>query len=191
MRFIGGHYDPEPGGLCWTGPDAWLLLGPRAFRDGAATIPLRTTPIKPRVLEVTGPIASWSVGPAGLTVRVDRHPTGPIEIHIRSEGVVPKDAGIGDDDRLLGICVDLGGKRGPLARLGRNAGLTKSGRDFLDDYDTLLAISEYTQEWTRRRWGSESVLAPPPVDTERFGSCLLYTSPSPRDRTRSRMPSSA
>ena len=26
---------------------------------------------------------------------------------------------------------------------------------------------------------------------ERFNSCLLYTSPSPRDRTRSRMPSSA
>ena len=25
----------------------------------------------------------------------------------------------------------------------------------------------------------------------RFGICLLYTSPSPRDRTRSRMPSSA
>ena len=27
--------------------------------------------------------------------------------------------------------------------------------------------------------------------TEHFGDCLLYTSPSPRDRTRSRMPSSA
>ena len=26
---------------------------------------------------------------------------------------------------------------------------------------------------------------------KRFNSCLLYTSPSPRDRTRSRMPSSA
>ena len=26
---------------------------------------------------------------------------------------------------------------------------------------------------------------------EVFGGCLLYTSPSPRDRTRSRMPSSA
>ena len=26
---------------------------------------------------------------------------------------------------------------------------------------------------------------------DRFGACLLYTSPSPRDRTRSRMPSSA
>ena len=29
------------------------------------------------------------------------------------------------------------------------------------------------------------------VDTLRYGDCLLYTSPSPRDRTRSRMPSSA
>ena len=27
--------------------------------------------------------------------------------------------------------------------------------------------------------------------TEQFDNCLLYTSPSPRDRTRSRMPSSA
>ena len=26
---------------------------------------------------------------------------------------------------------------------------------------------------------------------EKYGLCLLYTSPSPRDRTRSRMPSSA
>ena len=27
--------------------------------------------------------------------------------------------------------------------------------------------------------------------SEKFNDCLLYTSPSPRDRTRSRMPSSA
>ena len=30
-----------------------------------------------------------------------------------------------------------------------------------------------------------------PVQSDRFSFCLLYTSPSPRDRTRSRMPSSA
>ena len=29
------------------------------------------------------------------------------------------------------------------------------------------------------------------IDKETMNSCLLYTSPSPRDRTRSRMPSSA
>ena len=28
-------------------------------------------------------------------------------------------------------------------------------------------------------------------DVGQYGGCLLYTSPSPRDRTRSRMPSSA
>ena len=31
----------------------------------------------------------------------------------------------------------------------------------------------------------------PPVNLPAQGPCLLYTSPSPRDRTRSRMPSSA
>ena len=30
-----------------------------------------------------------------------------------------------------------------------------------------------------------------PIDGAHLGDCLLYTSPSPRDRTRSRMPSSA
>ena len=29
------------------------------------------------------------------------------------------------------------------------------------------------------------------LDMTEYGACLLYTSPSPRDRTRSRMPSSA
>ena len=33
--------------------------------------------------------------------------------------------------------------------------------------------------------------AMPRYDLERFGACLLYTSPSPRDATLSRMPSSA
>ena len=32
---------------------------------------------------------------------------------------------------------------------------------------------------------------PDPLSIPRLEGCLLYTSPSPRDRTRSRMPSSA
>ena len=39
--------------------------------------------------------------------------------------------------------------------------------------------------------GAVLPLAETTLQTERFGTCLLYTSPSPRDRTRSRMPSSA
>ena len=36
----------------------------------------------------------------------------------------------------------------------------------------------------------QALQVPVPVTTQ-IGVCLLYTSPSPRDRTRSRMPSSA
>ena len=44
--------------------------------------------------------------------------------------------------------------------------------------------------------GSKEAEIPSPEDVstekvEEFVACLLYTSPSPRDRTRSRMPSSA
>ena len=39
--------------------------------------------------------------------------------------------------------------------------------------------------------GSKGLQAPVVVVSGLFAACLLYTSPSPRDRTRSRMPSSA
>ena len=37
----------------------------------------------------------------------------------------------------------------------------------------------------------ETLVFPSPNDYKVYLTCLLYTSPSPRDRTRSRMPSSA
>ena len=45
-----------------------------------------------------------------------------------------------------------------------------------------IPTSSYTDDGTLCEEGNNCVLG---------GSCLLYTSPSPRDRTRSRMPSSA
>ena len=39
--------------------------------------------------------------------------------------------------------------------------------------------------------GAECILEGGPAEVEGYQGCLLYTSPSPRDRTRSRMPSSA
>ena len=49
----------------------------------------------------------------------------------------------------------------------------------------LEASLEFDDETIGRLMQREFVAAPP------FWTCLLYTSPSPRDRTRSRMPSSA
>ena len=47
----------------------------------------------------------------------------------------------------------------------------------LQDYDLLTTESEETTLWDGREW--------------RIHYCLLYTSPSPRDKRQSRMPSSA
>ena len=58
-----------------------------------------------------------------------------------------------------------------------------SGRAF----DALRPIS-FTRRYTRHAPGSVLVEF---GDTRVLCTCLLYTSPSPRDRTRSRMPSSA
>ena len=57
-------------------------------------------------------------------------------------------------------------------------------------------IKEYMAEWTKH-WGDEGVLSDagmipmPKSERAKYKSCLLYTSPSPRDAHESRMPSSA
>ena len=53
---------------------------------------------------------------------------------------------------------------------------TAAGRALLDDADAAA---------------QRTTLGIDTDDSVTFGTCLLYTSPSPRDRTRSRMPSSA
>ena len=86
-----------------------------------------------------------------------------------------------------------------IARLGRKCGIvlvavTQSGTtDVFDSHvrknitNTLIFRSEHTVGETWRLGGVKlQDLAP-----GQAYSCLLYTSPSPRDRTRSRMPSSA
>ena len=55
---------------------------------------------------------------------------------------------------------------------------------FLDSINVIRLVSHLEEK---------SALNIPPEDItiENFGTCLLYTSPSPRDATLSRMPSSA
>ena len=50
-----------------------------------------------------------------------------------------------------------------------------------------LACKGCTEGWLEKHDG----LSDPIQDINECGSCLLYTSPSPRDRQKSRMPSSA
>ena len=55
-----------------------------------------------------------------------------------------------------------------------DGGIFKMGKDDSEDYETLSRNIKISPFWMAK-----------------YEICLLYTSPSPRDRTRSRMPSSA
>ena len=60
----------------------------------------------------------------------------------------------------------------------------KAGNDFhFANYDARLGARNAETVWSMNALAS--------TVTEGFNGCLLYTSPSPRDRARSRMPSSA
>src|SRR5665811_2579809 len=54
-----------------------------------------------------------------------------------------------------------------------------------------LAVGRTGTVRTRPTLPARSSHPAPVVPSDQGGACLLYTSPSPRDRTRSRMPSSA
>ena len=72
-------------------------------------------------------------------------------------------------------------------------------RDFLDNVDEVLDFAETTpyHDYTYFTGVVFKGLRTPnlvellPEIVDKINICLLYTSPSPRDRTRSRMPSSA
>ena len=62
-------------------------------------------------------------------------------------------------------------------------------REAAERMQTALDLLEEDLSTIRTGRASPALVERMPV--EYYGTCLLYTSPSPRDRTRSRMPSSA
>ena len=87
---------------------------------------------------------------------------------------------------------------GYIAPSGTGNGITDINQDGLDDnYDTRSLANGGAGLTATSSAASSAEAIVDPVDTDSDGdadyidTCLLYTSPSPRDRTRSRMPSSA
>jgi hypothetical protein len=122
-----------------------------------------TDPVRVRVLDGGGTAADLVVAPAhgrwdrlrAVSHRVDRRPGETPSLRITSDAPVP----------LLGA--QVGSTIG--ARLaGRFSALIASPPDhhFLDTYDRVVSISEFTRQWVRRRWG---------IDTE-----VLYPAVPPR-----------
>ena len=106
------------------------------------------------------------------------------DLHIDSHHTV-EDTGI----LLGGVFKDALGEKVGVRRFASN-------RVPLDEalIDTALDLSGRPFLHYDVEFPGEKILGDPPFDPqlcEEFWRCLLYTSPSPRDRTRSRMPSSA
>ena len=65
------------------------------------------------------------------------------------------------------------------------------GTNSFDDFERGLLINKQSNDSNIPVIYGERLTGGTRVFMETSGTCLLYTSPSPRDRTRSRMPSSA
>ena len=71
------------------------------------------------------------------------------------------------------------------------AGIHVALRDFIQPGITTHQIDQFVQERIEKHGAVAAQIGYDGYQFATCTSCLLYTSPSPRDRTRSRMPSSA
>lgn len=176
-----GFHLPESSALRtyrWTSGDAQLLV----WAPAGETVPVRLTfarrpagvPATPVEIETGGKvIAACTVGQSSRSVAAQLAITGagaetPVRIGIRSEPFVPKVALGTGDVRELGVklrSVRLGSSARSLVR-ERFPGLTSPppSLDFLDTYDRIVSISEFTRGWVQRLWGRGSDLLYPPVE---------------------------
>jgi len=175
---VDGFYRAE-GAHQWSKERSRIQLSPKLFRHGTARIhfPRMTPwPLEEALIEVRGEGLSWSVDGEFLSLALDEPTDRPVEIEIVSRSFSPSEQGGSGDRRTLGVCLSLFASIGPFQRFRRRAGAKLHRRmeryeaDFLDSYPLLLAISEYTQSWTERRWGRSSEILAPPVDTEIFAT---------------------
>ena len=155
----------------------------------------------------TGEVVWGEMGPAGVS---------PLKTHSLTELALPMQSGVplhqlhdqvGQDGpldqitfRVAGIPVKVNAYAQVLATLGvggyRDQHFRGSSRrnevSYGDDHFTCF---QFAYDWRRDISESAALLAQYIEEKDAYTRqqylCLLYTSPSPRDRTRSRMPSSA
>jgi glycosyltransferase involved in cell wall biosynthesis len=142
------------------------------------------------------PVATVRVEPGHRRASVEIPVRGrgsklPVAVEITADTFTPAALGLGDDQRELGVPLTraaigqrFGGARSlgqwGIARLAQrvrpNVNLLQSLR-FLDTYDHLVSISDYTTLWTKRFWDRDSVLLHPPVTPQPGGDELVGRQP--------------
>ncbi|MDN5805519.1 MAG: glycosyltransferase, partial [Microlunatus sp.] len=91
-------------------------------------------------------------------------------LHLRSETTRPP-----NDNRELGVALgrdSLVSKLTPGRLLTRQfpwlSQADREDRSYLQDYDSIVTISDYTQTWVQRLWQTDSDLLFPPIDVDKM-----------------------
>ena len=176
-----GFHFPESSPLRtyrWTSGESQLLIWGPADEDVPVRLTFGRRPggVPETRVEVEGDgrvLATCTVNATRRTVGVafsvrGAGPDSPVRLSIRSDPFVPREALGTGDVRELGVklhAVRIGSGAGALAR-ERFPGLTAPppSLEFLDTYDRIVSISEFTKGWVKRLWDRESELLHPPVD---------------------------
>lgn len=162
---IAGYYPIEPDGSCWFRGNGVLAVSFAGAMPSMLRVPIRGT----RHAAITAVRANhqplpWKINRDFLVIdlRDMQSSAGDgIELFITSTTFCPAALGLSNDPRELGFCIKL-----PPATAGlqRDSGFVS----WLATYDTVIANSEYTAGWIRRRWNRQAVVLPPAIDTTVF-----------------------
>ncbi len=168
-----GWFPPEGGrrrSYSWTSGDAQLVVGPSRSRSLVLTVGRPGAPEGCDLeVEVEGEAQQVAVPAKGFTHARVALPRAEerIRLALRCPTFEPP-----NDNRSLGVAVSsirFAGRMPPVraAVAGRLPYLTRPVHDvdFLDSYDQVWSISDYTQEWVQRLWGRPSEVLHPAVHT--------------------------
>lgn len=171
-----GWYPPE-GGLrtkwSWNGGDAVLELphGGRELIGLTLGRPGAPGPVSVRIVDQDGTLV--------LTTSVTRdfrrvEVQVPAKDSARTLRLTSETFSPPGDDRELGVAILSGslksrfGAPGRLSRAFPWLALGKQNLDHLQEYDSIVSISNYTQSWVTRLWQTDSDLLFPPIDVEKM-----------------------
>ena len=127
-------------------------------------------------------------------VRLERLPTGPVRVGIRvKDQQVSRQIELrgGVQSVQLGFGTPAGGNKLLAALVAGDEAAARRAARALSDDGVCAGLVVGGRVWLLRFVGDQVSAEQDVLPAALADCCLLYTSPSPRDRTRSRMPSSA
>ncbi len=173
IRKEAGFYEEEGNGRCWSKGIARLYISKKMFPNGVFQLPLAEPVLYPDsvIVENCGEKLNTKINSSSISI--ESGSKEDISITIYCKTFSPDSTGRGPDTRELGICFCLESAHNRRTKIDSlkwklSRYLDRYGAEFIDSYDTKIVISEYSRQWTEKRWRVTGEILPPPIDLRRF-----------------------